>query len=87
MSENQEIPKEPTREEVIAWYKSQIELAALRTELAELQSRAVKAEAERIQAAMFLAQLDAASKESAVKTNDESPQQAPESNSSSLKRV
>lgn len=85
MSENQEIPKEPTREEVITWYKSQIELAALRTELAELQSRAVKAEAERVQAAMFLAQLDAASKESAVKTNEEGP--VPESNPASLKRV
>lgn len=84
MSENQEIPKEPTREEVITWYKSQIELAALRTELAELQSRAVKAEAERVQAAMFLAQLDAASKESAVK-NEAGP--TPESNPSSLKRV
>lgn len=82
--ENQET-KEPTREEVIAWYKSQIELAALRTELAELQSRAVKAEAERVQASMFLAQLDAAAKEASAQ--QEKPSDAPVSNSSDLKRV
>lgn len=51
--------KEPTREEVIAWYKQQIELAGYRTELAELQARAMKAEAERVQATMILAQMTA----------------------------
>ena len=51
--------KEPTRDEVIAWYKQQIELASLRTELAELQARAMKAEAERVQATMILAQMTA----------------------------
>lgn len=55
--------KEPTREEVIAWYKSQIELASLRAELAELQSKAVQEEAKRIQAAMIIAQLTQAGDE------------------------
>jgi hypothetical protein len=49
--------KEPTREEVISWYKSQIELAALRAELAELQSKAVQEEAKRIQATIMIANM------------------------------
>lgn len=60
MTDQNQQEKEPTRDEVIAWYKSQIELASLRAELATLQATAVKAEAERMQAAMFLAQMDAA---------------------------
>jgi len=49
--------KEPTREEVIAWYKSQIELASLRAELAELQAKAVTEEAKRIQATIMIANM------------------------------
>lgn len=61
MSQDTENPQvEATREEVIAWYKEQIEFAALRAELAELQNRAAKADAERLQATMFMAQAQAA---------------------------
>lgn len=55
MSQNQE-DREPTKEEVIAWYKEQIELAKLRHELAELQSKAVQEEAKRLQAMVIIAQ-------------------------------
>jgi hypothetical protein len=65
MSEQTE--KEPTRDEVVAWYKQQIELAGYRTELAELQARAMKAEAERAQATMILAQLTAGPSDPAEK--------------------
>ncbi len=56
MSQNQE-DREPTRDEVIAWYKDQIQLAKLRHELAELQSKAVQEEVKRLQATMIIAQL------------------------------
>jgi hypothetical protein len=63
MSKTQETPeKEVTRDEVVAWYKDQIELATLRADLAEQQSRAAKSDAERIQATMFIAQAQAAGK-------------------------
>lgn len=65
MSQDTENPQvEATREEVLAWYKEQIEFAALRAELAELQNRAAKADAERLQATMFMAQAQAAGKTS-----------------------
>ncbi len=44
-----------TREEIIAWYEDQLELARLRTELTELNSRAIVAEAQMLEAQMFLA--------------------------------
>ena len=57
---NTETPeKEVTRDEVVAWYKDQIELATLRADLAEQQARAAKSDAERMQATMFLAQAQA----------------------------
>lgn len=56
--------KELSREEVFKWYNDQIELAKVRAELAELNARAVKAEAERMQAAMFMAQMEAANLQS-----------------------
>lgn len=55
MSQNQE-DREPTKEEVIAWYKEHIELAELRHKLAELQSKAVQEEAKRLQAMAIIAQ-------------------------------
>ena len=70
MAQNQTEGKEPTREEVIAWYQSQIELAELRARLAELQATAVKAEAERAQAAMFLAQIEDARKEAGLSDSE-----------------
>lgn len=66
MSEQTQDPQvEATREEVIAWYKEQIEFATLRAELSELQNRAAKADAERLQATMFIAQAQAAGKQGA----------------------
>lgn len=55
MSEERQ-PK--SREEVIAWYEDQLELARLRTELSELNSRAVVAEAQMVEAQLFLANAD-----------------------------
>ncbi len=52
MSE-EKVPK--TREEIIAWYQDQLELTRLRTELTELNSRAVVAEAQMVEAQLFLA--------------------------------
>lgn len=46
-----------SKEEVVDWYKDQIELATLRRDLAVLQSEATKAEAERLQAAMMIGQI------------------------------
>jgi len=58
---NQQAPQElPTREEVIAWYNEQIELAKLRLELAELQSKAAIADAQRMQAVGMIAQMQGA---------------------------
>lgn len=54
---------EPTREEVIAWYNDEIELATLRRDLAVLQAEAVKAESERYQHAMMIGQIKAAQEE------------------------
>lgn len=84
ITENQTQEKEPSRDEVIAWYKSQIELAGYRAELAELQAKAVKAEAERIQAGMFLAQMDAAQKQM---DSEETEEQPAKENVRSLKRT
>ena len=51
--------KQPTKEEVKAWYMEQIEMAKLRHELAKLQSETVQEEARRIQATMMIAQMQA----------------------------
>jgi len=57
MSKTETPEKEVTRDEVVAWYKDQIELATLRADLAEQQARAAKSDAERLQATMFMAQV------------------------------
>jgi len=54
MTENQE---RPSREQMIKWYKDEIELAALRAELAKLQRDAAVSEAERINAIAAIAQM------------------------------
>jgi hypothetical protein len=54
MSENKE---KPSREQVIQWYKEEIELAALRSELAKHQRDAMVSEAERVQAIAVIAQI------------------------------
>ena len=68
---SQEKEKEVSREEVIAWYKDQIELATLRADLAEQQNRAAKNDAERIQATMFMAQVQVQGKEGEEEEQEE----------------
>ena len=68
---SQEKEKEVSREEVIAWYKDQIELATLRADLAEQQNRAAKADAERMQATMFIAQVQVQGKEGEEEEQEE----------------
>lgn len=68
---SQEKEKEVSREDVIAWYKDQIELATLRADLAEQQNRAAKADAERIQATMFMAQVQVQGKEGEEEEQEE----------------
>lgn len=64
---------EPTKEEAIAWYKEQIELASLRRDLAILQAETVKAEAERLQAAMMIGQMKMAQEEFEKEMADAAP--------------
>lgn len=75
MSKTETPEKEVTREEVIVWYKDQIELATLRADLAEQQARAAKSDAERMQATMFLAQAQA--KRGAAPTDEEQEEEVP----------
>ena len=65
MSENQE---KPTRDDMIKWYKEEIELATLRAELAGLQRDAAVAESERIQAIAIIAQITQAPEENQEKS-------------------
>ena len=55
----EEEKKVPSKEEVVAWYKEQIQLATLRADLAEQQARAVKHESERLQHAAMIANITA----------------------------
>jgi hypothetical protein len=55
MSEEQK--EKPSREQMVKWYKDEIELASLRSELAKLQRDATVYEAERIQAIGMIAQM------------------------------
>jgi hypothetical protein len=59
----EEEKKVPSKEEVLAWYKEQIELATLRADLAEQQTRAVKFESERLQHAAMIANITASVEE------------------------
>ena len=63
MTENQE---RPSREQMIKWYKDEIELAALRAELAKLQRDAAVSEAERINAIAAIAQMTQSDEEAAA---------------------
>lgn len=66
----EEEKKAPSKEEVVAWYKEQIELATLRADLAEQQARAVKHESERLQHAAMIANITA-SVDEAIKENQD----------------
>jgi len=57
MAEEEKTPL--SKDEVIAWYKEQIEVATLRADLAEQQARAVKHESERLQHAAMIANITA----------------------------
>lgn len=59
----EEEKKELTRDEVIKWYKDEIEIATLRRDLSVLQAEAVEAEAKRYQAAMMIGQIKMAEEE------------------------
>lgn len=55
----EEEKKVPSKEDVVAWYREQIQLATLRADLAEQQARAVKHESERLQHAAMIANITA----------------------------
>ena len=57
MTEEEKTPL--SRDEVVAWYKEQIEVATLRADLAEQQARAVRHESERLQHAAMIANITA----------------------------
>lgn len=59
----EEEKEELTKEEVLAWYADQIELATVRRDLAVLQQEATEAEAKRLQAAMIIGQIKLAEEE------------------------
>jgi len=51
-----------TREEVVAWYTEQIEVAKLRADLSEQQARAVQFESARLQHMVMIANITTAEK-------------------------
>jgi hypothetical protein len=53
----EETKEKPTREQLVQWYKDEIELAGLRSELSKQQRDAAVYEAERIQAIAAIAQM------------------------------
>lgn len=59
----EEEKKAPSKEELVAWYKEQIELATLRADLAEQHARAVKHESERLQHSAMIANITASIEE------------------------
>jgi hypothetical protein len=75
--ENQTEQTQPTREQMVQWYKDEIELATLRAELAKLQRDAVVHEAERINAIAAIAQMTQQPQEEGAK---------PEAKTRTLKR-
>ncbi len=67
--------KELTKEEVIVWYREQIEIATLRADLAEQQARAVRHESERLQHAVMIANIKTASGKIMGEEEDENEQE------------
>jgi ABC-type protease/lipase transport system fused ATPase/permease subunit len=60
---SEEKQEKPTRDQMVRWYKDEIELATLRSELAKQQRDATVYEAERIQAIGMIAQMTQAPSE------------------------
>ena len=75
--ENQTEQTQPSREQIIEWYKNEIEMASLRAELSKLQRDAAVNEAERINAIAAIAQMTQQPEEGTTK---------PEAKTRSLKR-
>ena len=69
----EEETKDVSREDVVAWYKDQLELATLRADLAEQQARATGYESQRLQHMVMIANIKTAS-ENFAKEEDESPE-------------
>lgn len=63
--------QEPSRDQIIEWYKAEIELASLRAELSKLQRDATVSEAERLQAVMVIAQITQQPQENEAPTEGE----------------
>ncbi len=76
----QEAPKQeqPSREDIIAWYKSQIELASLRYQLADLNSKTAIADAQRLNAVMTMSAMQA-SQEDGEQDENITPNEEPAS--------
>lgn len=79
--ENQTNQEQPSREQIIQWYKDEIELATLRAELSKLQRDAVVYEAERINGIAAIAQMTQQPQEEGAK-----PEAKPEAKTRTLKR-
>lgn len=77
--ENQTEQTQPSREQIIQWYKDEIEMATLRAELAKLQRDAAMSEAERINAIAAIAQMTQPQEEG-------KPEGKPEAKTRTLKR-
>jgi uncharacterized glyoxalase superfamily protein PhnB len=76
---SEETEKEVTREEAVAWYKDQIELATLRADLAEQQARALRYESERLQHVVMIANIKSAGNE--IMKNDDEDEEETNTNS------
>lgn len=70
---DQEIPAEPTMEEILKWYDDQIKIAKKRFELTKLQSDTVQAEALRMEAMAVIARFKTPNEEG-EETNQHSEQ-------------
>jgi hypothetical protein len=57
MNTETKAPEQPTKDQIIAWYKEQIEVATLRRDLSALQAEIAKNEAQRTQATILMAQM------------------------------
>jgi uncharacterized glyoxalase superfamily protein PhnB len=77
----EEKEKQVTREEAVAWYKDQIELATLRADLAEQQARAVRYESERLQHVVMIANIKTAGNEIMRNEEDDDEDDQPETKS------
>jgi len=71
---SEEKKEQLSKEEIVAWYKDQIEVATLRADLAEQQARAVRHESERLQHAVMIANIKTASQNITEEEKEEEQQ-------------